>query len=78
MGEGQGRSSKKGEIYAKCWRRGENEPEEEGRDGCGEPWSSPVKSGNYQDERRLATRPEQEAQREDKVLASSLENEGMQ
>ena len=20
-----------------------NEPEEEGRDGCGEPWSSPVK-----------------------------------
>lgn len=21
-----------------------NEPEEEGRDGCGEPWSSPVKA----------------------------------
>ena len=44
MGEGQGRSSKTGDIYAKCWRRGKNKPEEEGRDGCAEPWSSPVKA----------------------------------
>ena len=69
---------KKGDIYAKCWRR-----KKKWARGRGKRWvwwalEQPSEgSGNYQDERRFVTRQEWEAQRL-KVLASSLENEGMQ